>query len=213
MRPDYAEAHTNRGIALRELNRFEEALSCYERAIALEPELTQAHTNRGNVLMDLKRIDEALASYERAIVLSSPDDAVAYNNRGIALASSQRLEEALAHYEKAFALNPDIDDLEGRRLHTKMYMCDWDRFNADVARLISAVRNGKLNSPHFPLLAVLSSSEEQHRYAELWHAEKFSTAPIPVWQGEQYRHDRIRLAYLSADFHAHATAHHRIRAY
>src|SRR5947208_3584523 len=28
----------------------------------------------------------------------------------------------------------------------------------------------------------------------------------PLWQGEKYRHDRIRLAYVSADFREHAVA-------
>ena len=29
----------------------------------------------------------------------------------------------------------------------------------------------------------------------------------PLWSGQQYRHDRIRLAYLSADYHEHAIAY------
>ena len=31
-------------------------------------------------------------------------------------------------------------------------------------------------------------------------------APVPLWRGEVYRHDKIRVAYLSADFRTHATA-------
>ena len=27
----------------------------------------------------------------------------------------------------------------------------------------------------------------------------------PIWQGERYNHDRIRVAYLSADFREHAS--------
>src|SRR5262249_20105764 len=30
--------------------------------------------------------------------------------------------------------------------------------------------------------------------------------PPPLWTGETWRHDKIRIAYLSADFKAHATA-------
>ena len=28
----------------------------------------------------------------------------------------------------------------------------------------------------------------------------------PLWKGESYHHDRVRIAYLSADFRQHATA-------
>ena len=39
MRPDYAEALSNRGITLRELKRFEEALASYDRALTVRPDL------------------------------------------------------------------------------------------------------------------------------------------------------------------------------
>ena len=38
LKPDYAEAHNNRGNALRDLKRPEEALASYDRAIALKPD-------------------------------------------------------------------------------------------------------------------------------------------------------------------------------
>jgi predicted O-linked N-acetylglucosamine transferase (SPINDLY family) len=43
--------------------------------------------------------------------------------------------------------------------------------------------------------------------AERYIADRHPPAPVPLWRGERYRHDRIRVAYLSADFHDHATAH------
>jgi hypothetical protein len=43
------------------------------------------------------------------------------------------------------------------------------------------------------------------RFAHFSRMTRFSAA-APVWNGEPYRHERIRLAYVSADFHAHATA-------
>src|SRR4029079_7841401 len=36
-------------------------------------------------------------------------------------------------------------------------------------------------------------------------ARKYPAQP-PLWKGETYRHDKIRIAYLSADFHDHAVA-------
>ena len=71
LKPDYAEAHNNRGNALNELKRFEEAqASCY-KAIA------QAGTCRGaqqsrKYAQRAKALEEALASYDRAIALK-PD--------------------------------------------------------------------------------------------------------------------------------------------
>ena len=106
LKPDYAEAHNNRGNALKDLKRPAEALASYDKAIALKPDYAEAHNNRGNALKDLKRPAEALASYDRAIALK-PDYAEAYNNRGNALKDLKRPAEALASYDKAIALKPD----------------------------------------------------------------------------------------------------------
>ena len=57
LKPDYADAYYNRGVALAELDRPREALESYERAIALKPEYAEAHNNRGIVLDHLKRHD------------------------------------------------------------------------------------------------------------------------------------------------------------
>ena len=50
LKPDYAEAYSNRGNALRDLKRLEDALASYDKAIALKPDFAEAYNNRGNAL-------------------------------------------------------------------------------------------------------------------------------------------------------------------
>ena len=50
-----AAAHNDRGAALTELKRPEEALASYDKAIALKPDFAEAFNNRGNALRELKR--------------------------------------------------------------------------------------------------------------------------------------------------------------
>src|SRR5215472_17230424 len=109
-----ADAHSNRGNALRDLKRFEEALASYDRALAFKPDYAEAYSNRGNALWDLKRFEEALASYDRALAFK-PDYAEAYSNRGNALRDLKRFEEALASYDRALALKPDYADAYSNR--------------------------------------------------------------------------------------------------
>ena len=206
LKPDFAEAYNNRGNALTDLKRPADALASYDKAIALKPDFAEAYNNRGNALRDLKRPADALASYDKAIALK-PDYAEAYNNRGNALTDLKRHADALASYDKAFALKPDLAEVEGLRLHTKMHLCDWSNFDNECAHLISAVRNGKVNTPPFPFLAIPSSSDDQLRCAKLYIANKYPPSEKPIWQGERYNHDRIRVAYLSADFRQHPVSH------
>jgi len=69
LRPDDAEAHINRGNALRELKRIDEALASYDRAIAVRPDYVEAFNNRSVMLQELRQFDEALASLDRALAL------------------------------------------------------------------------------------------------------------------------------------------------
>jgi tetratricopeptide (TPR) repeat protein len=82
LRPDYAEAHSNRGNALQELKRFDEAVASYDRALAQHTHLAEAHSNRGNALRELARFAEALASYDRAQA-ARPHFADAHFNEGM----------------------------------------------------------------------------------------------------------------------------------
>ena len=206
LKPDYAEAHNGRGIALRDLRRHVDALASYDKAIALKPGHAKAYYNRGNALHDLKRYEEAVASYDKAIALQ-PQFAEAYVNRGNALQEAKRHEQALASYDKARSLDPDLDEVQGLRFHTKMHLCDWTNFDTEYAQLISSVRKGNIASPPFPLLALPSSPDDQLRCAKQNVAANVILCEEPVWQGERYNNERIRVAYLSADFRQHPGAY------
>jgi predicted O-linked N-acetylglucosamine transferase (SPINDLY family) len=185
-----------------DLKHPEDALVSYDRAIALKPDYAEAYYNRGNALVDLKRPEDALVSYDKAIALKR-DYAEAYSNRGAALTDLKRPADALVSYDRAIALKPDLAGLEGLRLNTKMHLCDWSNFDNDCARLISSVRSGKGSTPPFQFLAIPSTSADQLKCAKLYIANKYPPSDKPIWQGERYNHKRLRVAYLSADFHQH----------
>ena len=54
-------AERSRGMALMQLNRFEEALPCFDRAIALKPDAAEFFGNRGNTLLALQRFGDPMA--------------------------------------------------------------------------------------------------------------------------------------------------------
>ena len=116
--PGVASAYNNRGYALRELKRLQEALASFDDALRLKPDYVDALNNRGNVLRDLKRLAEALENYDQALRLS-PDYADAYLNRGAALYDLKRFAEALFSYDQALSLglnDPEIYNNRGNIL-------------------------------------------------------------------------------------------------
>lgn len=204
--PNFSDAHYNRGNALRELRRSTEALASYDRAIALIPDHAKAFCNRGNALRDLGRLDEALTSYDRAIALK-PDFADAHNNRGNVLQDLNRYPEAILSYEKAITIEPGLPYLLGSWLHSRMHCCDWNDLDAAFAEISRAVDHGRKATTPFFLLSVPSTPAQQQHCATIYVEDKYPASTSPLWKGERYAHERIRVGYFSSDFRNHAMAH------
>jgi tetratricopeptide (TPR) repeat protein len=94
---------------LANLGRNEEALTCFDQTIQLNPNLHQAWYNWGNTLGILGRIEEALTCFDQAIHIK-PDDYEAWHNRGLALANLGRNEEATRSYDRAIYIKPDYHE-------------------------------------------------------------------------------------------------------
>ena len=102
--PDVAEAHSNLGNALKEQQRFDEALGSYDAALALQAGDSDTYYNRGIVLQALRRQEEALDSYDRALALNAADEQ-AWNNRAVVLKDLGRHQAALESVGRTLALN------------------------------------------------------------------------------------------------------------
>ena len=81
LKPDFAEAYSNRGNTKQELGQYEVAIDDYDEAIRLNPDFAEAYSNRGNAKQELGQYEAAIADCNEAIRLK-PDFAGAYSNRG-----------------------------------------------------------------------------------------------------------------------------------
>ncbi len=125
--PDFARAHSRRGVSLSRLDRHEEALQAFDKAIEIDPNYALAHNNRGNNLDRLGRNEEALQAFDKAIEID-PNYALAHNNRGNSLGRLGRHEEALQAYEQSLACNnPDPSYPQFGRIRTLLQLGRWDQ--------------------------------------------------------------------------------------
>ena len=74
---DIYEAYNKKGNALRRLDRVEEALTCYDKAIAVKPKYADAYINKGNAYRELGNQVESLKCFDKAIELA-PANSYAY---------------------------------------------------------------------------------------------------------------------------------------
>ena len=97
------EVMVNHANILAAMNRREDALAGYNRALSAKPNLFEGLYNRGNLLLEMKRAEAALASFDAALAVRQ-DMAGVWNNRGTALRDMRRQNAALASYDRALAL-------------------------------------------------------------------------------------------------------------
>jgi protein O-GlcNAc transferase len=205
LRPDYLEAHYNLGSALLELNRPAEALTSFDRALALAPGHVEVLNNRGHALLRLGRAEEALAGLDSALAMQ-PGHPGVLENRGDALLALQRREEVVENYERLLRAHPGRDYVRGHLLRARLLCCDWTDHDASVQDIAQEVRAGRRAVAPFDFLVVSDSPADQLRCAQTFITDKYPVVE-PLWRGERYRHERIRVAYLSGDLRNHAVAY------
>ena len=268
-----AEAHSR-------LGQVDEAITHYQRALALDPSYLDARYNYGNLLLNLRRYDEALGHYDRALALA-PQFAEAFNNRGSALLELGRPGEALADFERALAIKPDLVAALANRgtalielkqhdegiasctaasgTRSRLYRARWQIAGMAVLFMLRRYIEGV--HAHFWTLSddrspstrtprerrsitgccaatgpttrmtsrrllqrsrpaagrpsrscLLNMAGSRSRCAYNAHGRfqpehKYPAAAESIWRGERYAHERVRIAYLSADFRQHPMAY------
>ena len=204
--PQLINARNALGVALIRLLRREQALAVFLEATQLDAASPEANSNAGSLLADLGRVNEAVP-YLRAAVRARPGLADAHFNLGLAYQRLKRHEEAADSLQLALDLAPRMPYALGHLVWNRIAQCRWEGTAERIAGLREQVRREGVPAMPFEFVAVSEDPAEQRRCAELHVARTLGTRPAPLWHGERYRHDRIRLAYLSADFCEHATAY------
>ena len=205
IRPDYAEALKSRGVLLNLLQHYPDAVGAFESALSIRRDDADAWLGRANALSRMRRNEEALASYDEALLLRANDETGLFNRANV-LSLLKRFEEAARDCEALLALNADYPYARGLLMHARLHCCDWRKLNEARTIIATKVRGGAGVIHPFGHLAISTSPDEQLQSARIFARHLRAERPVPLWRGERYRHDKIRIAYLSADFYAHATA-------
>ncbi|QCN97762.1 hypothetical protein D3093_21570 (plasmid) [Azospirillum argentinense] len=218
LKPDLADACSNLALLLRRRGRLAEAATLQTRAIRLAPEQADAGqvTTLGGMLRELSRVASARAVLRRAVALT-PDDAEAWRESGHALRDGGEPGASATAYGRAYRLDPGRTESLGDRLHAALSHCDWSGYDALCREVLAVIDRGR--GIALPLLTLLidSSAAQQDRAARHFHRAVVQPAALPQAAAvvpaarplgaPSGGGGRLTVAYLSADFHEHATAY------
>lgn len=123
---DNAKTWKEKGDALCDQDKYNEANKAYEEAIRLDPNFADAWSNKGLALDNLGRYNEALDACNRAIELN-PLLSYAWCNKGFALCGLRKYDEALEIYNKAIEIDPQLPRAWGGRC--AVWLEGFERYN------------------------------------------------------------------------------------
>lgn len=98
--PESSFAWFKEGTTLDDLERFDAAILCYDRAIELNRNFFEAHSNKGIALAKLGRYSDAIRSYDQALRINENDPSVLYN-KGRTFNDLGKYNEAIKYFDKS----------------------------------------------------------------------------------------------------------------
>ena len=194
------------GAALLAAGRQDEALVSWNRALELKPDYPEILLNSGVLLRKLHRHLDALTRFQQLLQLQ-PAHKAALGNAAILLTEFKRSQDAIGMFERLLQIDPDYDFGLGLLVYERLHICDWTDFEALSGRIVERLHAGKRSCKSLALMAITDDPHAHQQSARLFAAQHFPPARTRLWNGEIYRHERIRLAYFSADLREHPVGH------
>ncbi len=139
LKPDYADAYNNRGLAYQARGNTDQAIADFGEAIRLNPGLGQAYSNRGLAYQAQGNYDQAIADFDEAVKFMYGAASV-YNNRGLAYRDIGEYDKAIADFSQA--IEQDVfhatAEYYDNRATTYWLIDDYDASIADFDAAIQA---------------------------------------------------------------------------
>ena len=187
------------GDALSGLGRHKRAIACYDKALSFSP----------NNSVTWKKRAAAVRATGASQGLPNPPqdskDARAWAILAARLFGSKRYVEASEASDRALAIEPENVAAARVGIQARLWACEWHRRDADERRITEELAAGRqIIMPFYH--RVISDSEEESLIVARLAARGIFAPASPLWRGERYSHDKIRLAYSSTDFRDHVVA-------
>jgi protein O-GlcNAc transferase len=201
--PNDGSAWFNLALSLQAAGKRQSALDAAVRAAKLAPDVPSPHGLKAQLEAQLGRLDSASATIAAAIARHPDVAPLLLQGAEIALAR-QDLPSAARFYDRALVLEPGNGAALSQLVFLRKRLADWRGLGLLRQRFRAGVRDRQPALTPFCFLSDPSTRAEQRRCAERW-SDAF-VSPGPVAPRRPFSEMRLRVGYLSADFHQHATA-------
>jgi len=198
----------NFGSLLQSTGKTEEAEKIYRECIAERPYFAQPCINLGLILERRGLRDQAISVWSKllgsdAIQAQVPSEMqlTAWNHVGRVREDLKQYQLAEVALMKSLAIKPDQPGVIQHLVHIRQKSCDWPIY-IDLPG-ISSHQMLMATSP-LAMLAHTQDPVQQLLTAHAFVGRTYSFKEEKLCEGRQYKHERIRIGYVSGDLCVHA---------
>jgi predicted O-linked N-acetylglucosamine transferase (SPINDLY family) len=202
--------HFNLAVTLSNMQDQAGAEAAYRRALELNPDFIEGHLNLGTLLERQGDTRGALLLWNRVTAIASPAVPAnqpfylqALNNLGRLLEILKQYPEAEDMLTRSLLADPAQPKVITHLIHLRQKQCKWPIY-AEIPGVTAQAMHANTSA-----LAVLSASGDpqvQLDAARRFVAENVIAPTAPLAPADGYRHDRLRIGYLSSDLQSHAVS-------
>ena len=162
------------------LDRYEDAISSYKKALRVDGHNCNIHNNLGVVYLRIQKLDQAYACFQKAISLN-PQYAEAYYNRGNLDRMLEDDENAIISYKHALDLEPTHFDAKNNLGALLQKRGSYEKAESVFREIVKA-------DPHYALglnnLGIISRKLGNYEEAMLYFVKAVSCEPenISIWE-------------------------------
>jgi predicted O-linked N-acetylglucosamine transferase (SPINDLY family) len=209
--PGLTLAYTLESHAWLDLSQPEQAVAVLQ---ALPPQAARDLPYLNSLAVTLQRLgrhDAAVQAFLQVLALKI-DDAVAHFRMGMSFKELGLKAEAAECVRTALALGLGSSELSARALlvFLEREACRWPEAATELARLRSAVQaapeGGAAESGAFVHAVLVDDPMEQRKVAAMYARHLAAGVAVLPRRAPRGGTRRLRIGYLSADFHRHATS-------
>jgi tetratricopeptide (TPR) repeat protein len=112
-----AKLWNNRGTALANLGKHQQAIECFDKAIEINPNDVNIWNSKGTALANLGKHQQAIECFDKAIEIN-PNDVNIWNSKGTAFHYLSKYQQAIECFDKAIEVNPNDADAWSAKGHS-----------------------------------------------------------------------------------------------
>ena len=199
-----------------EMKKPLKAMEYLKKSIELDPLNGNAYLNLGIILLSQNLYEKAMKMFDQAISLYKDSNyrnnliASSYKNKGLAYTGLNQFDKMRDNFLEAIKYNKDIEFALGYICYAKLYCADWKKLDYYKEISLKNIEESKKTTTPFCSFSITDDPATQLKVAKISNEFRKFNNKFPYNKKNYFnntKHTKPRVAYLSYDFHDHATLH------